>query len=173
MDFYPSGRSFISLHLTSVQFSSVTQSCLTLWPHALQHARISCPSPTPRACSNSCLMLSNHLTLCLPLLLLPSVFPSIRVFSKESVLCIRWPKYWSFSFSISLSSECSGYCNSQIHRDRKWTRGYHNLRRGGHGELVFREKRVSVWEDKNVPEMDGGDGYKMVRMYLVLLNYTL
>ena len=48
-------------------------------------------------------MLSNHLILCHPLLLLPSIFPSIRVFSNESVLCIRWPKYWSFSFSISLS----------------------------------------------------------------------
>ena len=48
---------------------------------------------------------SNHLILCLPLLLLPSMFPSIRVFSNESVLCIRWPKYWSFSFSISPSNE--------------------------------------------------------------------
>ena len=47
-------------------------------------------------------MLSNHLILCHPLLLLPSIFPSIRVFSNESVLCIRWPKYWSFSFSISI-----------------------------------------------------------------------
>ena len=51
---------------------------------------------------------SNHLILCCPLLLLPSVFLSIRVFSIESVLCIRWPKYWSFSFSISPSSEHSG-----------------------------------------------------------------
>ena len=51
---------------------------------------------------------SNHLILCHPLLLLPSIFPSIRVFSSESVLCIRWPKYWSFSFSISPSNECSG-----------------------------------------------------------------
>ena len=51
---------------------------------------------------------SNHLVLCLPLLLLPSVFLSIRVFSNESALCIRWPKYWSFSFSISPSSEYSG-----------------------------------------------------------------
>ena len=50
---------------------------------------------------------SNHLTLCCPLLLLPSIFPSIRVFSHESVLCIRWPKYWSFSFSINLSNEYS------------------------------------------------------------------
>ena len=53
-------------------------------------------------------MPSNHLILCHPLLLPPSIFPSIRVFSKESVLCIRWPKYWSFSFSISSSNEYSG-----------------------------------------------------------------
>ena len=51
---------------------------------------------------------SNHLILCRPLLLLPSIFPSIRVFSNESVLCIRWPKYWSFSFSVSPSNEYSG-----------------------------------------------------------------
>ena len=53
-------------------------------------------------------MPSNHLILCHPLLLLPSIFPSIRVFSNESVLCIKWPKYWSFSFSISPSNEHSG-----------------------------------------------------------------
>ena len=53
-------------------------------------------------------MPSNHLILCRPLLLLPSIFPSIRVFSKKSVLCIRWPKYWSFSFSFSSSNEYSG-----------------------------------------------------------------
>ena len=54
-------------------------------------------------------MPSNHLILCCPLLLLLSIFPSIRVFSNESVLCIRWPKYWSFSFSISPSNEYSGW----------------------------------------------------------------
>ena len=53
-------------------------------------------------------MPSNHLILCHPLLLLPSIFPSIRVFSNESVLCIRWPKYWSFSFKISISNEHPG-----------------------------------------------------------------
>ena len=53
-------------------------------------------------------MASNHLILCHPLLLLPSIFPLIRVYSNESVLCIRWPKYWSFSFSISPSNEYSG-----------------------------------------------------------------
>ena len=59
-------------------------------------------------------MLSNHLILCCPLVLLPSIFPSIRVFFKESVLHIRWPKYWSFSFSISPSSEYSGLISFRI-----------------------------------------------------------
>ena len=77
----------------------------SLRPHGLQHARLPCPSPTPRAYSNSCP--STHLILCHPLLFLPSIFPSIRVFSKESVLRIRWPRYWSFSFSISPSNEYS------------------------------------------------------------------
>ena len=90
--------------------SSVAQSCPTLWPHGLQYTMLSCPSPTPEAYSNSCP--SNwwcHPTIssCRPLLL-PSVFPTIRVFANELVLCIRWPKYWSFSFSISPSSEYSG-----------------------------------------------------------------
>ena len=59
-------------------------------------------------------MSSNHLILCRPLLLPPSIFPSIRVFSKESVLCIRWPKYWSFSFSISPSKEYSGLISFRV-----------------------------------------------------------
>ena len=59
-------------------------------------------------------MPSNHLILCHPLLLLPSIFPSIRVFSKESILCISWPKYWNFSFSISLSNEYSGFISFRI-----------------------------------------------------------
>ena len=59
-------------------------------------------------------MQSNHLILCHPLLLLPSIFPSIRVFSNESALHIRWPKYWSFSFSISLSNEYSGLISFRI-----------------------------------------------------------
>ena len=60
-----------------------------------------------RLMSIESVMPSNHLILCCPLLLLPSIFPSIRVFSSESALCIRWPKYWSFSFSISPSNEYS------------------------------------------------------------------
>ena len=79
-----------------------------LQPHGLQHSRSPSLSPTPGVYSNSCplsLMPSNHLILCHPLLLLPSIFPSIRVFSNESVPRIRSPKYWSFSFSISSSNE--------------------------------------------------------------------
>ena len=92
-----------------VQFSRSVMSD-SFQPHGLQHARPPCLSPTLRVYSNSCplIMPSNHLILCRPLLLLPSIFPSIRVFSNESVLHIKWPKYWSFSFSISPSNEYSG-----------------------------------------------------------------
>ena len=62
----------------------------------------------PKPMSIELVMPSNHLILCHPLLLLPSIFPSIRVFTNESALCIRWPKYWSFSFNISPSNEYSG-----------------------------------------------------------------
>ena len=85
--------------------------CLTLQPHGLQHARPLCPSPTPRVYPNSSIMSvmqSNHLILCRPLLLLPPIPPSIRVFSNESTLHMRWPKYWSFSLSISPSKEHPG-----------------------------------------------------------------
>ena len=84
----------------------------SLRPYGLQNGRIPCSSPTPGAFSKlmsiELVMPSNHLILCHPLLLLPSVFPSIRVFSSESVLHSRWPKYWSYSFSISPSNEYSG-----------------------------------------------------------------
>ena len=83
----------------------------SLRPHGVQHTRPPCPSPAPGVCSNSSIelvMSSNHFNLCHPLLLLASIFPSMRVFSNESALCIRWPKYWSFSFSISPFNEHSG-----------------------------------------------------------------
>ena len=86
----------------SVQFSRSVSSN-SLWLHGLQHARLPCPSPFPRAFSNSCpLSQWCHPTIssCCPLLLLSSVFPSIRVFSNESVVCIRWPKYWTDSASV-------------------------------------------------------------------------
>ena len=94
----------------SGQFSHSVTSDL-LQPHGLQHTRLPCPSPTPGVYSNSCpsvMMPSNHLILYRPLLLPPSISPSIRVFPNEPVLHVRWPKYWSFSFCISPSTEYSG-----------------------------------------------------------------
>ena len=93
-------------------FSSVTQSCLTLCDP------MNCSTPVLpvhhhsrsllKLMSIESVMPSNHLILCCPLLLPHSIFPSIRIFSVESTLHIRWPKYWSFSFSNGPSSECSG-----------------------------------------------------------------
>ncbi|CAI9177962.1 unnamed protein product [Rangifer tarandus platyrhynchus] len=94
--------------MTSVEFISVALchpvNCST--PGLPVHHQLWRSPPKPMSIES--VMLSNYLILCRPLLLLPSVFPSIRVFSNESALHIRWPKYWSFSFSISPSSECPG-----------------------------------------------------------------
>ena len=89
----------------SVQFSRSVVSD-SLRPHELQHARPPCPSPTSGVYPNS--RPSSHFILCRPLLLLPPIPPSIRVFSNESTLRVRWPKYWSFNFSISPSNEHPG-----------------------------------------------------------------
>ena len=104
---------------SSVQFShSVVSNSLR--PHESQHARPPCPAPTPRArlklMSIESVMPSSHLILCLPLLLPLSVFPSIRIFSNESVLRIRWPKHWSYSFRIGHSNEYWGKISIRI----KW-----------------------------------------------------
>ena len=82
----------------------------SLQPHGLKQASLSIISSWNllKLMSMESVMPSNHLILCRPLLLLPSIFPSIRVFSNESVLCFRWPNYWSFRFSISPSNEYSG-----------------------------------------------------------------
>ena len=102
----------------SVQFSSVALSCPTLCdpmerstPGLLSITNSWSP---PKPMSIKSVMPSNHLILCHPLLLLPSIFPSIRVFSNESVLHIRWPKYWSFSFNISPSNEHPGLTEHQM-----------------------------------------------------------
>ena len=93
----------------SVQFSSVTQSCQTLCTTARQASlSITNSRSPPKPMSIELMIPSYHLILCHPLLLLPSIFPSIRVFSNESAPHIRWPKYWSFSFNISLSNEHPG-----------------------------------------------------------------
>ena len=97
-------------------FSSVSVMSNSLWPHGLQHIRFPCPSPTPRVCSNLCSSSQwcHPISSCCPLVLLPSIFPSIRVFSSVSVLHIRWPKYWSFSFNISPSNDYSGMISFRI-----------------------------------------------------------
>ena len=93
-------------------FSSAAQSCPTLRNPmtAARQASLSITNSqsSPKPTSIESVMPSNHLILCRPLLLLPSIFPSIRVFSKESALHIRWPKYWNFSFNISPSNEYPG-----------------------------------------------------------------
>ena len=110
---------YSALKRSSVQFSSVTQPCPTLCDptdcNTPGFPVLPCPSQSLlKLMSIESVMPSNHFILCHPLLLLPSIFPSIRVFSSESVLCIRWPKYWSFSFSISPSNECSGLISFRI-----------------------------------------------------------
>ena len=103
---------------SSVQFSHSVMSD-SLPPHESQHARPPCPSPTPgvqRLTSIESVMPSSHLILCHPLVLLPPIPPSIRVFSNESTLCMRWPKYWSFSFSISPSNEHPGLISFRMDR---------------------------------------------------------
>ena len=94
----------------AVQFSCwVVYDFVMPWTAAHQASlSITNSQSLPKLMSIESVMTSNHLTLCRPLLLLPSIFHSIRVFSNESSLCIRWPKYWSFSFSISPSKEYSG-----------------------------------------------------------------
>ena len=101
----------------SFQFSSVAQSCPTLCdPMNCNTPGITNSRSPPKLMSIESVMPSNHLILCHALLLLPSIFPSIRVFSNASALCIRWPKYWSFSFSIRPSDEYSGLISFRTDR---------------------------------------------------------
>ena len=109
---------YMQLKYRSVQFTSVTQSCLTLWdpmnrsmPGLPVHHQLLEFTQTH---IYSVVMPSNHLILCRPLLLLPSIFPSIMVFSNELARRIKWPKYWSFIFSISPSNEYSGLISFRI-----------------------------------------------------------
>ena len=101
--------------LSSVQLLSRVWLFATPWTAAHQ-ASLSITNSWSllKLMSSKLMMPSNHLIICCPLLLLPSIFPSIKVFSGESVLCIRWPKYWSFSFTISPSNEYSGWISFRI-----------------------------------------------------------
>ena len=103
----------------SVQFSSVAQSCLTLCDpmNCSMQASLSITNSQSllKLVSIESVMPPHHLILCRPLLPLPPIFPITGVFSNESVLCIRWPKYWSFSFNISPSNEYSGLISFRMH----------------------------------------------------------
>ena len=94
-------------------------SCVWLLrPHGLQHARLPCPSPSPGVCSDACPLSQwchpTILSSVVPFSSCLMIFPNIRIFSNESALCIRWPKYWSFSFSISPSNEYTGLISFSI-----------------------------------------------------------
>ena len=100
---------YCSFQFSSVQLLSHVELFATPWTGACQASlSITNSQSLLKLMSIKSVMPSNHLILCCPLLLPPSIFSSIRVFSSESALCIRWPKYWSFSFSISPSNEYSG-----------------------------------------------------------------
>ena len=100
--------SLIYTRICSVQSLSHVQLFVTPWTAARQASLSTNSQSLPKLMSIESVVLSNHLIFCRALLLPPSIFPSIRVFSIESALCIRWPKYWSFSFSISASNEHPG-----------------------------------------------------------------
>ena len=105
-----------SISFSSVQWLSRVQFFATPWTAACQTSLSSTNSQSLlKLRSIKSVMPSNHLILCRPLLLLPSIFPSIRVFFSESVLLIRWPKYWSFRFSISPSNEYSGLISFRVY----------------------------------------------------------
>ena len=102
-------RNTFVFHFSSVQSLSHVQLFVTPWTAAHQASlSITNSQSLPKLMSIESVIPSNHLILCCPLLLPPSVFPSMRVFSSESALLMRWPKYWSFSFSISTASERPG-----------------------------------------------------------------
>ena len=133
-----------------VQLPSRVQLFVTPWTATLQE-------PPSFTISQSLLKLksiestipSNHLIICHPLLLLPSIFPSIRVFSNESALCIRWPKYWSFSFSFSPSKEYSGLISFGIDRfDLLAVQG--TLKSLQHHSSKFFGTQLSLWSNSHI-----------------------
>ena len=114
-DFYGIKSRWFSYQFSSVQLLSRVQLFATPWIAARQASlSITNSQSSLKLTSIESVMPSNHLILCCPLLLLPSIFPGIRIFFNESTLCIRWTKYWSFSFRISPSSEYSGFISFRI-----------------------------------------------------------
>ena len=154
-------------HLTSVRISQSVQSLsrvrlfATPWTTARKASlSITNSQSPPKPMSIESVMPSNHLILCRLLLLLPSIFPSIRVFSNESVLLIRWPKYWSFSFSITPSSEHPGLIFRTDRLDLLAVQGtlksllqHHSskaISQNGHHQKVYKQQMLErVWREGN------------------------
>ena len=122
--------SFTFPYTKSVQFSSVAQSHPTLWTPWIAARQASLPITNSQSSLKlMCIKLvmpTSHLILCRPLLLLPTILPSIRVFSNESTLRMRWPKYWSFSLSISPSSDTAGHFPNHGLQNRRHYWVFHN-----------------------------------------------
>ena len=131
--------------LSSVQLLSRVQLFATPWTAAHQVSlSITNSQSLPKLMSIESVMPSNHLLLCRPLLLLPSIFPNIRLFSNESALCLRWPKYWSFSFNISPSNEHPGLISFRTAIIKKKKRG------GGLTKRKRRKKKEREREKRNL-----------------------
>ena len=152
---------------SSVQLLSHVQLFATPWTAALQAFLSITNARSSKLMSIASMMPSNHLILCPPLLLLPSIFPSIRVFSNESALCIRWTKYWSFSFNISPSNRAdkprhkkantTWFLLYEVPTVVKFTETESRTvvaRRCGEGEMGLRE----YGKVKIIPNMNGGKG---------------
>ena len=169
-------RPHLSWRLSSVQFSCSVMSD-SLWPHGLQYAKLPCPSPTPRAYSNSQSLTNScplsqwcHPTISSSVVLLPSIFPSNRVFSNESVLCIRWPKYWSFSFNISPSNEYSGLISLRI--DWLDLLSFQGTLKGFPCGSAGKESAYNVGDLGSIPELGRppGEGNESPLQYFCLEN---
>ena len=132
-----------------------------------------CPASSLKLMSNESMMPSSHLILCHPLLLLPSIFPSIRVFSNESVIHIRWPKYWSFSFSISPSNEYSGLISFR----RDWL-DLLALQGTVKSLLQYHSSKASVCSDKSKQNSilfpaSAGEGWWLWKMILKIVEISV
>ena len=145
----------LQIHYLSVQFrrSVLSTSCA---PQTAAHQASLCITNSRsllKLMSIESVMPSSHLILCHPLLLLPSIFPSIRVFSNESVLCIRWPKYWSFSFSISPSNECSGLISFRMDwLDLLAVQGtFQSLLQHHSSKHQLFSAQLSLWSNSHIP----------------------
>ena len=142
---------YLLIHVIVVQLLSHVQLFVTPWSAACQ-VSLSFTKSMP---IEFAIQPSNHLILCCPLLLLLSIFPSISVFSNESVLCIKWPKYWSLSFSISPSNKYSGLISLRIDRfDLLATQGTLKSLYQHHGSkasiLLYGPTLTSIWSNSHI-----------------------